>query len=100
MLLTAVRGACPAPLPGRAAGTSVVLTAAILGAVLLCPRNYALNQRSLHTHHSFPDIILNSRFTPLRSDQIAGKRLIVHAFEPKSPSPGRGDLGSRIAGGM
>jgi hypothetical protein len=196
-----------APFPGRAARTSVVLAAMILGTVLLCPRNYAQNQPSPHTHNSFPDtdwllprvaqhqkyveemlneytftdqstlftsdkkgqvrgqhtetyyitptayefftlhvshdgepasqtdlqkqeseiehkirqyerkaqkpgkvhpkntllfadIILKSRFTPLRSDQTTGKRMIVYAFEPKLPPPGHGDLGSRIAGDM
>jgi hypothetical protein len=48
----------------------------------------------------FSDIILKSRFTPLRWDSIHGKRMIVYAFEAKSSPRRQGDLGSRVAGDM
>jgi outer membrane lipoprotein-sorting protein len=48
----------------------------------------------------FSDIILNSRFTPLRWDDIHGKRMIVYAFEPKSPPRRQGDLAGKVAGDM
>jgi hypothetical protein len=38
----------------------------------------------------FSDIILKSRFTPLRWDDTHGKRMIVYAFEPKSPPQRQG----------
>src|SRR5580704_10844278 len=48
----------------------------------------------------FSDIILKSRFTPLRWDDIHGKRMIVYAFEPKSPPRRQGDLAGKVAGDM
>jgi outer membrane lipoprotein-sorting protein len=48
----------------------------------------------------FSDIILKSRFTPLRWDDIHGKRMIVYAFEPKSPPQRQGNLTGRVAGDM
>jgi outer membrane lipoprotein-sorting protein len=48
----------------------------------------------------FSDIILKSRFTPLRWDDIHGKRMIVYAFEPKSPPQHQGNLADRVAGDM
>src|SRR5580704_1693750 len=48
----------------------------------------------------FSDIILKSRFTPLRWDDIRGKRMIVYAFEPKSPPRRQGDLAGKVAGDM
>ena len=48
----------------------------------------------------FSDVILKSRFTPLRWEPAEGKRLIVYAFEPKSPAQPGGELASRIAGDM
>jgi hypothetical protein len=48
----------------------------------------------------FSDIILKSRFTPLRWDDIHGKRMIVYAFEPKSPARHQGDLAGKVAGDM
>ncbi|MGD0425663.1 MAG: hypothetical protein ABSC10_02990 [Candidatus Acidiferrales bacterium] len=48
----------------------------------------------------FADIILKSRFTPLRWDDAAGKPTIVYAFEPKAPAQRQGDLMARVAGDM
>ncbi|MGA9964658.1 MAG: hypothetical protein WBQ10_05595 [Terriglobales bacterium] len=48
----------------------------------------------------FSDIILKSRFTPLRWDDIHGKCMIVYAFEPKSPPRRQGDLAGKVAGDM
>jgi outer membrane lipoprotein-sorting protein len=48
----------------------------------------------------FSDIILKSRFTPLRWDDIHGKRMIVYAFEPKSPPQRQGSLAGKVAGDM
>jgi outer membrane lipoprotein-sorting protein len=48
----------------------------------------------------FSDIILKSRFTPLRWDDIHGKRMIVYAFEPKSPPQRQGNLAGKVAGDM
>jgi hypothetical protein len=48
----------------------------------------------------FSDIILKSRFTPLRWDAIHGKRMIVYAFEPKSHPQRQGDLAGKVAGDM
>ena len=48
----------------------------------------------------FSDIIRKSRFTPLRWDDIHGKRMIVYAFEPKSPPRRQGDLAGKVAGDM
>ncbi|HXR16334.1 MAG TPA: hypothetical protein VN777_08960 [Terriglobales bacterium] len=48
----------------------------------------------------FSDIILKSRFTPLRWDDTHGKRMIVYAFEPKSPARHQGDLAGKVAGDM
>lgn len=48
----------------------------------------------------FSDIILKSRFTPLRWDDIYGKRMIVYAFEPKSPPQHQGNLAGKVAGDM
>ena len=48
----------------------------------------------------FSDIILKSRFTPLRWDDIHGKRMMVYAFEPKSPPRRQGDLAGKVAGDM
>jgi hypothetical protein len=46
----------------------------------------------------FADIVANSRFTPLRWDQFAGKPVVVYTFEPKTPPHHKtGDLGTRIA---
>jgi hypothetical protein len=47
----------------------------------------------------FGDIILKSKFTPLRWEEKNGQRLLVCSFEPKSQRP-QGDLNSRIAGDM
>jgi len=46
----------------------------------------------------FTDIILRSRFTPLRWDGMQGQRMIVYAFEPKAPVQSGGELGGRLAG--
>ena len=48
----------------------------------------------------FSDVILKSRFTPLRWDDIHGKRMIVYAFEPKSPPQRQGNLAGKVAGDM
>jgi outer membrane lipoprotein-sorting protein len=48
----------------------------------------------------FSDIILKSRFTPLRWDDIHGKRMIVYAFEPKSPPRRQRNLAGKVAGDM
>ena len=48
----------------------------------------------------FADIILKSRFTPLRWEEMQGKRMIVYRFEPNSSTQQRGELVSRIAGDM
>jgi outer membrane lipoprotein-sorting protein len=48
----------------------------------------------------FSDIILKSRFTPLRWDDIHEKRMIVYAFKPKSPPRRQGDLAGKVAGDM
>ncbi|MGA8272934.1 MAG: hypothetical protein WB919_15335, partial [Candidatus Sulfotelmatobacter sp.] len=40
------------------------------------------------------DIVLKSRFTPLRWDDTMGKSMIVYTFEPKSPVQRKGDLGA------
>jgi hypothetical protein len=45
----------------------------------------------------FADIVAKSRFTPLRWDQVSGKRVVVYHFEPKAPPRGKGDLGTKIA---
>jgi len=48
----------------------------------------------------FTDIILKSRFLPLRWDDVQGKRMLVYAFEPKARVGHRGELTGRIAGDM
>jgi hypothetical protein len=48
----------------------------------------------------FGEIILKSKFTPLRGEERDGKRLIVYAFEPKATPPREGDLSDRISGDM
>jgi hypothetical protein len=48
----------------------------------------------------FSDIILKSRFTPLRWDGIHGKRMVVYAFEAKSSPRRQGSLAGRVAGDM
>jgi hypothetical protein len=48
----------------------------------------------------FSDIILKSRFTPLRWDEIHGKRMVVYAFEPKSSPQRQGNLAGKVAGDM
>lgn len=45
----------------------------------------------------FADIVVNSRFTPLRWDQVNGKSVVVYTFAPKSVPRGKGDLNTRIA---
>jgi hypothetical protein len=45
----------------------------------------------------FTDIVVNSRFTPLRWDQASGKRAVVYNFEPKTAPRRKGDLTTRIA---
>jgi hypothetical protein len=45
----------------------------------------------------FADIVVKSRFTPLRWDQLTGKRVVVYQFEPKATPRGKGDLTTRIA---
>jgi hypothetical protein len=48
----------------------------------------------------FADIMLKSQFSPLRWDEVKGKRVIVYSFEPKAPPRNHGDLVGRIAGDM
>lgn len=48
----------------------------------------------------FADIVLKSRFTPLRWDEMDGKRVVVYAFEASNTPANHGDLISRIAGDM
>ena len=45
----------------------------------------------------FADIVVRSRFTPLRWDEANGKRVVVYRFEPKAAPHGKGDLSTRIA---
>jgi hypothetical protein len=56
----------------------------------------------LHARNTllFADIILKSRFTPLQWDDVAGKRTLVYAFEPKAAAQRQGDLMARVAGDM
>lgn len=48
----------------------------------------------------FGEIILKSKFTPLKWEERDGKRLMVYAFEPKSTPARQGDLMDRVAGDM
>jgi hypothetical protein len=48
----------------------------------------------------FTDIILRSRFTPLRWDDAQGKHMLVYGFEPKATGKRGGELNDRIAGDM
>jgi hypothetical protein len=48
----------------------------------------------------FADIILKSKFTPVRWEEHEGKRLMVYTFEPKEAVAKQGDLMDRIAGDM
>ena len=59
-------------------------------------------QEEVHPKDSilFTDVILRSRFTPLRWDEVHGQRMIVYAFEPKATGERRGELADRIAGDM
>jgi hypothetical protein len=45
----------------------------------------------------FADIVMKSRFTPLRWDEADGKRVVVYSFEPKAAPQRKGDLTTRIA---
>ena len=45
----------------------------------------------------FADIVVKSRFTPSRWDQVNGKRVVVYGFEPKAAPRRKGDLTTRIA---
>jgi hypothetical protein len=45
----------------------------------------------------FADIAVKSRFTPLRWDEVTGKRVVVYHFERKSALRRKDDLAARIA---
>jgi hypothetical protein len=45
----------------------------------------------------FADIVVKSRFTAVRWDQVNGKPVVVYHFEPKRAPRGKGDLGTKIA---
>lgn len=48
----------------------------------------------------FGDIILKSKFAPLRWEEVEGASTVVYAFEPKSQPVQRGSSNEKIAGDM
>ena len=48
----------------------------------------------------FADIILKSKFTPLRWEDVNGTPTIVYAFEPKNKPAHRGTMDEKISGDM
>lgn len=62
----------------------------------------AEKQGELHPKDTlmFADIVKKSRFTPLRWEEMKGKRVVVYAFEAAATPESHGDLMSRVAGDM